>query len=97
MFFTINDVFRNGNMHNIGYAYSSLHTAIKDPYALGSFPDNHDNPRFLNIIPDVNKFKNSLVFNLYALGIPIIYYGSEQGFNGGNDPYDREPLWTSMN
>jgi alpha-amylase len=30
-----------------------------------------------------------------AEGIPIIYYGSEQGFNGGNDPDNREPLWTS--
>jgi len=30
-----------------------------------------------------------------AEGIPIVYYGSEQGFNGGNDPYNREPLWTT--
>ncbi len=26
-----------------------------------------------------------------------MYYGSEQGFKGGNDPANREPLWTSLN
>jgi len=22
-----------------------------------------------------------------------MYYGTEQKFDGGNDPYDREPIW----
>lgn len=26
-------------------------------------------------------------------GIPIIYYGTEQGYKGGNDPQNRESLW----
>ncbi len=26
-------------------------------------------------------------------GIPIIYYGTEQGFTGSGDPYNRESLW----
>lgn len=30
-------------------------------------------------------------------GIPIIYYGTEQGFHGGNDPQDRESLWPNYN
>jgi len=30
-------------------------------------------------------------------GIPIIYYGDEQGFNGGADPQNREPIWGRMN
>jgi glycosidase len=28
-------------------------------------------------------------------GIPCIYYGTEQNFSGGNDPANREALWTS--
>ena len=28
-------------------------------------------------------------------GIPVIYYGTEQGFSGRDDPFNREPLWTS--
>lgn len=30
-------------------------------------------------------------------GIPIIYYGSEQGFAGGADPNNREALWSNLN
>ena len=30
-------------------------------------------------------------------GIPIIYYGTEQGFSGGRDPEDRESLWPNYN
>ena len=26
-------------------------------------------------------------------GIPCLYYGTEAGFAGGNDPANREPLW----
>ena len=28
--------------------------------------------------------------------IPILYYGTEQGFNGGDDPNNRESLWPYM-
>ncbi|XP_068759344.1 uncharacterized protein [Montipora capricornis] len=28
--------------------------------------------------------------------IPIVYYGTEQGFNGGSDPNNRESLWPDM-
>lgn len=36
--------------------------------------------------------------NIYLLdspsqGIPVIYYGTEQELNGGNDPQNRESLW----
>ena len=30
-------------------------------------------------------------------GIPIIYYGTEQGYHGGNDPNNRETLWPNYN
>lgn len=32
---------------------------------------------------------------LFTEGIPIVYYGTEQGFDGGNDPDNRAPLWTT--
>jgi alpha-amylase len=71
------------------------YTSFVNPYYLGAFFDNHDNPRFLSINADVNVLSNALVFTLMAEGIPILYYGTEQGYNGTSDPYDREPLWTS--
>jgi len=27
-----------------------------------------------------------MTFTLFFTGIPIVYYGDEQGFNGGGDP-----------
>jgi alpha-amylase len=72
--------------------------AFTDIDALGVFIDNHDNPRFLSYQgATTTLFKAGLTFTVFSQGIPIIYYGSEQGFNGGNDPANREPLWTSLN
>lgn len=39
--------------------------------------------------------KAALAFSLFTEGIPIVYYGTEQSFNGGNDPFNRAPLWTT--
>ena len=33
------------------------------------------------------------IFITIIAGIPILYYGTEQGFNGATDPYNREALW----
>ena len=32
-----------------------------------------------------------------TVGIPIVYYGTEQYFAGGNDPQNREILWRNLN
>ena len=63
--------------------------------ALVNFIDNHDVPRFLYNRPEVAALKNALLFLFTEDGIPCIYYGTEQGFSGGNDPANREDLWTS--
>jgi glycosidase len=41
------------------------------------------------------KLKNAYVFLFTEQGIPTVYYGDEQGFQGGNDPTNREDLWPS--
>lgn len=60
-----------------------------------NFIDNHDIPRFLFDQPDERALRAALVYLLTQDGIPCIYYGTEQGFAGGNDPANREPLWWS--
>ncbi|WP_168210446.1 alpha-amylase family glycosyl hydrolase [Persicimonas caeni] len=60
-----------------------------------NFIDNHDIPRFLYMNPDVNALHNALVYLMTIDGIPCIYYGTEQNFEGGNDPYNREDMWDS--
>jgi glycosidase len=41
-------------------------------------------------------FKTGHVLALTSVGIPIVYYGSEQYFTGGNDPNNREILWRNL-
>ena len=67
-----------------------------DQTVLGNFIDNHDNARWLSYASNLARYRSAIVLNLAMEGIPIIYYGTEQLFNGGNDPNNREPLWTSM-
>ena len=31
-----------------------------------------------------------------SVGIPMVYYGAEQYFAGGNDPKNREILWRNL-
>lgn len=60
---------------------------------LCNFVDNHDNARVLSWGGDwESKKKHYRTINAMALtsvGIPIIYYGTEQYFAGGNDPQNR--------
>jgi len=62
---------------------------------LGSFLENHDNPRFASVTSDIALTKNAIAFTILMDGIPIIYQGQEQHFSGKEDPNNREALWTS--
>lgn len=68
---------------------------------MANFVDNHDNARWLSWGGDWEAkkkiFKTGHVLTLTAVGIPIVYYGSEQYFAGGNDPNNREILWRNFN
>ncbi|KIP10336.1 glycoside hydrolase family 13 protein [Phlebiopsis gigantea 11061_1 CR5-6] len=68
---------------------------FKDPSVLGNFLENQDLPRWHNFSVDIQSLWNPMVFNFMSDGIPIVYYGQEQGFAGNADPWNREPLWTS--
>jgi len=63
--------------------------------ALVNFLDNHDVPRFLyEASGDLPALRNAMTLMLTEDGIPCLYYGGEQEFSGGNDPANREVLWT---
>ncbi|KAI0798094.1 alpha-amylase [Abortiporus biennis] len=70
-------------------------TKFKDPGLLGNFLENQDLPRWANMSVDPQSMYNAMAFNFMSDGIPIVYYGQEQGFHGSADPWNREPLWTS--
>lgn len=74
---------------------NTVSNTFPDPSALGTFLDNHDNKRWLNVKNDQTLLKNALAYVILARGIPILYYGTEQGYAGGDDPANREDLWRS--
>ena len=61
-------------------------TGLQDPTLLGNFLEDQDVPRWANISVDPQSMWNAMVFSFMSDGIPIVYYGQEQGFHGNADP-----------
>ncbi|KAF7982410.1 hypothetical protein HWV62_28519 [Athelia sp. TMB] len=61
-----------------------------------SFIENHDLPRFANATNDTALIMNAMAWPFIHDGIPVLYYGQEQGFKGGAQPENHEPLWPSQ-
>jgi alpha-amylase len=94
LFFTLRHVFMSQqSMYQLQTSTQQYKQQFRDVGLLASFVDNHDNARFLHAQSDRVLYRNALAYVLLAQGIPIVYYGTEQGFSGGNDPFCREPLW----
>jgi glycosidase len=63
---------------------------------LGNFFDNHDLGRLASFglaNQDDALLRIALTWLLSSPGIPIVYYGTEQEYDGGGDPYNREDLF----
>lgn len=69
---------------------------FRDHTVLANFIDNHDNNRFLSKNSNINILKNAALYTLFHEGIPVIYYGTEQKFNGVGDPGARECFFNSL-
>ena len=77
---------------------NSVKADCKDTSLLGSFSENHDQPRFASLTGDMALARNVISFTMLADGLPTIYQGQEQHYNaqgGSTDPYNREALWYS--
>ncbi|GAW15883.1 hypothetical protein ANO14919_053050 [Xylariales sp. No.14919] len=96
IYYPMNNFYQQkGSSQAIVDTYNQISSAFPDPTALGTFLDNHDNARWLNSKNDVSLIKNALAYVILSRGIPIVYYGTEQGYSGGADPANREDLWRS--
>ncbi len=68
-------------------------TQLSDPEWNGLFIDNHDNARLLSVGSEGEAHvKQSLAFLYTYPTIPILYYGTELGLEGGNDPDNRRDM-----
>lgn len=103
LYFEMKSVFARaeGNTSQIEEHYDAI-PANYDPAAqrsLVTFLDNHDQPRFLShsqANDNLARLRLALVFLYTSRGIPCLYYGTEQGFDGGNDPWDREDMFAGQ-
>lgn len=56
------------------------------------FLDNHDTPRLATVLPDVQQRRLAQVLQFTLPGAPNLYYGTEVGMTGGDDPEMRGPM-----
>jgi glycosidase len=82
-----------GNQGQVDGVTDADGNPLSPQQVLVNFMDNHDVPRFLFEYNDLAGIELGLFYLMTMDGIPCIYYGTEQGFNGGNDPANREDMW----
>ncbi|KAI0945835.1 hypothetical protein AcV7_009966 [Taiwanofungus camphoratus] len=86
----------SGNLSALVAAVQQAQASYKNgEFMTGSFLENQDNPRFQSQTQDQALVKNAMTWPFIQDGVPILYYGQEQGYTGGNDPANREALWLS--
>jgi alpha-amylase len=82
---------------NFGTEAAKNGIGLSPQKTLVNFLDNHDVGRFLYFSGAGAKgqaqLRNAQLLVMTEDGIPCIYYGTEQGFTGGNDPANREDMW----
>jgi alpha-amylase len=102
LYYQVGSVFAtaSGATAAIENRYNNLNTTSYDPTSLDSLIlnlDNHDNPRFLATTGSTTaRLEMALVFMYTTRGIPSLYYGTEQDFNGGADPANREDMFDGL-
>ncbi|KAF8920808.1 GH13 alpha-amylase precursor [Mucidula mucida] len=62
----------------------------------GSFVESESQPRLPSLTQDASLIKNAVTWPFLHDGIPILYYGQEQGFSGGVAPGNHEALWPTQ-
>lgn len=60
--------------------------------------DSHDTLQLLTVAgDDIDLVLQALTFAFLQTGTPCLYYGTEMGMDGENDPDDRKPMdWTKI-
>ncbi|KAK3689180.1 glycoside hydrolase family 13 protein [Podospora appendiculata] len=94
-FYPLNAAFNGGSFVKLADMRSQAATGCNDTFALGTFVENHDMPRFASQNQDLALAKNAMTYVILNDGIPTVYQGQEQHFNGSITPANREPLWLS--
>jgi alpha-amylase len=103
LYYRVSSIFAQatGNTKQIEDRYNAI-AANYHPDAhmrLVTFLDNHDVTRFMhssNANNNVARLHVATSFLYSSRGIPCLYYGTEQNFNGGGDPNNRENMFAGQ-
>ena len=88
------EVFHEGaSMAGISSIFKEQQEKMKDVDALALFQDSHDFNRSLYLLNDWRVHMAQTAIALTARGIPIVYYGGEQGFLGEDDDQSRQIMF----
>ncbi len=100
LYFRVNSIFARaeGDTSQIEDHYSAIaqHYHPDAQMRLVTFLDNHDVPRFMhphNANNNTSRLHVATAFLYTSRGIPSLYYGTEQNFNGDDDPHNRENMF----
>ncbi|KAJ6032705.1 alpha-amylase [Penicillium herquei] len=85
----------SGSISDLYDMINTVKSDCSDSTLLGTFVENHDNPRFASYTDDMSLAKNAATFTIMSDGIPIIYAGQEQHYSGSSVPSNREAVWLS--
>lgn len=94
-FYQLDKSFNGHSLELLADVRNQAASACNDTAALGTFIENHDLPRFASKNEDLAIAKNVMTYVILNDGIPTVYQGQEQHFNGNGTPFNREALWTS--
>ncbi|HEY9723187.1 MAG TPA: alpha-amylase family glycosyl hydrolase [Oscillatoriaceae cyanobacterium] len=93
MYYTFDQVFAQGGSMRQLAARFAQDNKYPDASLLSPFLDNHDQPRFLTRAGgDERKLRLALACLYTMRGVPMLYYGTECGMQGGPDPDNRKDM-----
>lgn len=81
-----------GERINMAQALRSAFERTKNIYGCWNILDSHDTPRLATVLPDKKLRKLAIVLQFTYPGVPMVYYGTEIGMEGGPDPENRAPM-----
>jgi alpha-amylase len=79
LYFALQSAFgsQRSSLVALGDLFDAYAQNFEDPDALGSFVENHDNPRFLVDCPDVQLYRSAIVYAFYS---PVSVFPEGTGF-----------------
>lgn len=82
----------NSQLTDIGLKLEKMYEKSSNIYGSWNMLDSHDTERLASTFPDKSLRKIAILLQFTFPGVPVIYYGTEVGMEGGKDPDCRRTM-----